>query len=169
MPKVFSMPGSSVNWSMVVEKVDPAQAGCGFSSRGTYSVTAETVNFHVYRSNSAAPARVTPPPSTFPSTIPLLAPPPLPSLKRKVSLAAGQNLAVWRSNFATGTFLVQEPNIVVDANGNFRIHVDVDDIVTITTTTGQKNGNTSMPPADHPFPTSYADDFEAYTPGNEAK
>jgi hypothetical protein len=148
---------------MVIEKVDPAQAGCGFSSRGTYSVAAETVNFHVYQSNGTALAPATPDPSS------LLAPLPPPSSKHKVSLTAGQKLAVWRSNFATGTFLVQEPNIVVDANGNFKIHVDVDDIITITTTTGQTNGNTSMPPEDHPFPTSYADDFDSYTLGNEAK
>jgi hypothetical protein len=37
--------GSSLEFSLVIEKVSPHLAGCGFSSQGNYNVTDETATF----------------------------------------------------------------------------------------------------------------------------
>ena len=76
---------------------------------------------------------------------------------------------VWRSNFGSnGSFFVHEGTVTVNAEGQVTIHVAVDDVVTLTTTSGQTKGEFTGIPADAPFPTNYSDDFDGYTQGAPA-
>jgi galactosylceramidase len=42
------------------------------------------------------------------------------------------------------------------------VHVQVDDVITLTTTTGQTKGNYTGVPDDARFPTTYVDNFDSY-------
>ena len=123
-------------FTLVIEKVDPEKAGCGFSSKGAYAVSSETARFQL--ANQAL---------------------------------AGVGLAVWRSNFQAGTFMVKGDDVVVGSDGAFQLVVNVDDVITLSTTTGQANGNTTdpSPAADDPWPNVWSDDFEQYAEGAEGK
>ena len=81
---------------------------------------------------------------------------------------AGSSLTVTKSNFANQTFFKQESDITIGATGTFSVDLLPDDLVTLTNTVGQKNGNTTTPPADAPFPAVHADDFVSYAVGQEA-
>ena len=50
----------------------------------------------------------------------------------------------------------------------FSVEVAVDDLITLTNTVGQANGNTTTPAPDAPFPTQHFEDFERYAVGQEA-
>lgn len=78
-------------------------------------------------------------------------------------------LSVWRSSFAAGTFFEQQPEpVTVGPDGLFRIQVATDEVVTLSSLTGQRKGNTTGGPVDANFPVSYADDFDHYADGSNA-
>jgi hypothetical protein len=72
---------------------------------------------------------------------------------------------VWATNSITQ--FVQQSDII-PVNGSFSITLAPGSIYSLTTTTGQAKGN-AVPPAASPFPFPYSDNFESYTPGQEAQ
>eukprot|EP00035_Acanthoeca_spectabilis_P015477 m.307892 g.307892 ORF g.307892 m.307892 type:complete len:537 (-) comp16369_c0_seq6:6215-7825(-) len=116
--------------SIVIEKVQPQLAGCGFSTVYHYATTAEDVTFTFQGPNA---------------------------------MSLTNTLRVWRSNFGeNGTFFLQEAPISVDTKGEFTVHVNVDDVLTLTTTSGQAKGTFTPVPPESRFPTEYSDDFDGY-------
>ena len=105
-------------------------------------------------------------------------------------LAMSQKLGVWRSHFravsesqdpgafanaSTNTsFLVREADVAVGSGsaGGFTVAVGINDIVTVST---QMDGVPSVAPTlpksppSSSFPRTYADNFDAVAPGQEAK
>jgi galactosylceramidase len=130
------------DFSLVVEKVSPHKAGCGFSSQGSYNVSDEKAEFTL----------------TAGSALHLT--------------AAGKALAGYRSNFIAGTFMQPiAGGVMVAADGSFSVEVAVDDLITLTNTRpadGPAPPALPPPPADSPMPTHFSDDFEQYTVGSEA-
>lgn len=132
---------SSLDFSLVIEKVPPHKAGCGFSSQGSYNVSNETATFS------------------------------LPSESALFRELAGKKLAGFRSNFGSGTFMQPiSAGIAVGPGGQFSVMVAVDDLITLTTTrtVGQAPPPLPPPPPDSPMPTEFQDDFSSYAVGSEA-
>ena len=80
----------------------------------------------------------------------------------------GSTLSAWRSNFGTSSYFQKGSDVQISASGGFSVDVAPDELVTLTNTVGQRNGNTTVPPPAAPFPAVHADDFEKYAVGQEA-
>ena len=132
---------SDINFSLVIEKVPPHKAGCGFSAQGNYNVSTETATFSL-ASGSALSSKL-----------------------------AGKELAGFRSNFGSGTFMQPiAEGVKVGLDGKFSLEIAVDDLITLTTTRsiGQVPPPLPPPPSDSPMPTAFRDDFSSYAVGSEA-
>jgi len=75
-------------------------------------------------------------------------------------------LHVWHSN---ETVQFEQLNDIVLQNGQFHISVERDAIYSLTTTTGQRKGEYTVPPVNTPFPFPYRDDFNSYPLDGYAK
>ncbi|XP_065844131.1 galactocerebrosidase-like [Oscarella lobularis] len=88
----------------------------------------------------------------------------------KGSLASISSLGLWMSHldFATNksTFFEKQADVQVK-NGQFTLSLQVDSVYTLTTTTGQSKGSTTIPPM-KPFPLPYSDNFDASSNQSEA-
>ncbi|XP_067848060.1 galactocerebrosidase-like isoform X2 [Heptranchias perlo] len=77
-----------------------------------------------------------------------------------------KTLQIWHSKFDffknSSKFFTQLPEIKLD-NGSFSLHLEVDEIYTITTIAGNR-GSFPEPPASRSFPKEYEDDFNVENP-----
>lgn len=82
---------------------------------------------------------------------------------------ASRELNVWRSHFEkTDEQFVYIGKIRPDKEGKYSLNLDKDCVYSITTTSGQNKGQTSIPkPSEFSLP--YIDDFEQYAIGSMAK
>lgn len=79
------------------------------------------------------------------------------------------DLHIWRSRFENPNEQFIYTGIVSpDEKGSYHIHLDKDCVYTITTTTGQRKGNTDIPAA-KTLELPYKDDFESYSDGEMAR
>lgn len=132
---------SSLEFSLVIEKVPPHKAGCGFSAQGSYETSNETATFSLAKGTAL------------------------------FGKLAGKKLAGFRSNFDRGTFMQPiSGGVAVASDGTFSVVVAVDDLITLTTTrvVGQVPPPLPPPPTDSPMPTEYHDAFTSYPAGSEA-
>eukprot|EP00118_Oscarella_pearsei_P009363 m.53910 g.53910 ORF g.53910 m.53910 type:complete len:670 (+) comp34288_c0_seq10:26-2035(+) len=88
----------------------------------------------------------------------------------KGSLAEIKSLSLWMSHldFATNksVFFEKQADVKV-SNGQFTMsNMKIDSIYTLTTTTGQSKGSTTIPP-EGPFPSPYTDSFDSYANESE--
>lgn len=80
-----------------------------------------------------------------------------------------RSLSQWRSNFANGSFFQRFDDIVVAADGSFSVNIAVDDLISLSTTAGQRNGAADLsPPVASVFPSLHEDNFNRYDIGQEA-
>ena len=78
-------------------------------------------------------------------------------------------LNVWRSHFESPEEqFIKVSEIEPDIKGFYDIHLDKDCVYTISTTTGQGKGSTSVP-AGFTFPLPYEDSFDGYEAGRMPK
>jgi galactosylceramidase len=91
------------------------------------------------------------------------------------ALSSSSSLVVWLSQTQEGEgadlsrYYIRQPNVTVSASGEFSLTLSPGDLVTVTTvTSGRKGAPPVDPPPAAPFPATYADDFSACVPDQEA-
>jgi len=85
-------------------------------------------------------------------------------------LKATSPLYVWYTHLdvlGDNTYFEQIKTIT-PTNGQFTLDLDLDSVVTISTTTGQKKGQHPTPPPSSRFPSEHSDNFESYPTYSEA-
>lgn len=75
------------------------------------------------------------------------------------------SLRVWKST--KDQWFVRQPDVPV-VNGSYQLTLDPDAVYSVTTTSGQRKGDATAPPASA-FPASYHDDFESGRRGQQPR
>jgi galactosylceramidase len=128
-------------FAMVIEKISPAESGCGFSATPHYTVSNESVSFKI--------------PTAMHHAL----------IERQQVGEGAVTLVVWRSNYARESFFAKDAEgITVAADGTFTVSITVDDLLTVaspTTGEGATKGTFPNIPTDTiSFPGTFTADFD---------